>query len=160
MLLTSRNNALVTVYDVSRSADRFIHMNRLPYCMFPDKSVSASCIGSVFFQHPHTSNENVCLVRLSDEGSLHYVDLTTPLNEDTATIKTLWSVDVKDSDAQMQNLCPDVGPLGAQDFTETDFRPAYEGRYSGYEFVVVSDYDGFSSHIPCPSRNTDRRGKW
>jgi hypothetical protein len=139
----------VTVYDVSRSAERLTHMTKPPYCLFPDKSVGASCIGSVSFQHPHSSNENAYLIRLSDEGSLHYVDLTTPLNEDAA-IKTLWSADVKDLDARMQNLRPDVGPLGAHDFTEIDFRPAYEGRYLRHELDVNSDYNGFSKLYSVP----------
>ena len=117
---------LVTVYDVSRSAGELVHMNNLPYCLFPDNGVGASCIGSVSLQHSQNSNENVCLFRLSDEGSLHYVDLAVPgLNED-GVVNTSWSTDVKELDAQ--NFYSDIGPLDVQAFSETDFRLPYNGR--------------------------------
>jgi hypothetical protein len=135
--LTSRNNVLVTVYDVSRSVGRLAQMNNLPYCLFPGEGVGSSCIGSVFVHHPQNSNENVFLVRLSDEGSLHNVNLDIPGLSEDSVVNAWWSADVKELNAQMQHLSPDVGPLGPQDFSETDFRLPYDGRCLRYGFVVI-----------------------
>lgn len=131
-LLTSRNNVLVTVYDVSRSAGQLVHMASLPYCLFPDEGFGTSCIGSVFLQHTQNFNENVCLVRLSDDGSLNYVDLAIPRLGAGSVVNTSWSADVKELDAQTRYHCPDVGPLGAQDFSETDFRLPYHAIFRVY----------------------------
>lgn len=126
----------MTVYDVSRSAGQLVHMASLPYCLFPDEGFGTSCIGSVFLQHTQNFNENVCLVRLSDDGSLNYVDLAIPRLGAGSVVNTSWSADVKELDAQTRYHCPDVGPLGAQDFSETDFRLPYHGRCLRYRFVA------------------------
>ena len=139
-LLTSRNNVLVTVYDVSRSVGQLVHMNNLPYCLFPDNGIGASCIGSVSLQHSQHSNGNVCLFRLSDEGSLHYMDLG--LNEDSV-VNTSWSPDVKELDAQ--KFSPDIGPFDAQAFSETDFRLPYDGRSLRYGFDICFGLHSFQA---------------
>lgn len=136
---------LVSVYDVSRSAGQLVHMNNLPYCLFPD-GVGPSCIGSVSLEHPQNSNENVCLFRLSDEGSLHYVDLAIPGLSEDSVVNTSWSADVKELDAQMQYLCPDVGPLGAKDFSETDFRLPYDGGCSSMHWLFFLVYIAFKPY--------------
>jgi hypothetical protein len=131
-LLTSRNNTLVTVYDVSRSAGHLAHMNSIPSCLLPDEAVAVPSSGSAFLQHPQHPSEVFGLVRLSDEGSLHCIDLTVPGFGRTNIVDTSWSVEVKELAAQEQDGSPDVGPLGVQDFSETDFRPPYDGGCSQY----------------------------
>jgi len=134
---------LVTVYDISRSTGQFVQMNNLPYCLFPDETVD-TCIGSVFFRHPHSSNENLSLVRLSDEGSLYHFDLAIAGLEDSV-FNTSWSTDVKELDAQRRHLLPDAGSLGAQDFSETDFRLPYNGRCLWYRSTAVFDLKDFQA---------------
>jgi hypothetical protein len=135
-LLTSQNDVLVTVYDVSRSVGQLVHMNNLPYCLSPDEGAGTSCISSILVQHPQSSYENVFLVRLSDEGRLQYVNLAIPGLSKDSVVNTWWSADVEELDAQTHCLRPDVSPLGAQDFSEIDFHLPYDGECSRYSLVL------------------------
>jgi hypothetical protein len=147
MLLTSRNNELVTVYDVSRSAGHPAHMNSIPYCLLPNEVCVTPSSGRAFLQHPQYSNEIFGLVRLSDEGSLHCIDLAVPGFGGDNILNTSWSVEVKELAVQGQDESPDVGPLGAQDFSETNFGLPYDGGCSQYTVATLFIYFNGSQAI-------------
>ncbi|KAG6874226.1 hypothetical protein C0995_003772 [Termitomyces sp. Mi166 len=122
-LLTSRSNSMVTLYDVSRSDGRPIHINAPSYCFFSDNDVSALYTGSTLFKHPlHENTDAFSLIRLTERGSLHKVDLSVS-EEGGNTFEVSWDADVKE--LETKPLRAYEPPYADQTFVETDLSPAY-----------------------------------
>ncbi|KAG5647243.1 hypothetical protein DXG03_000778 [Asterophora parasitica] len=129
-LLTSRNNAMMTVYDVTRSEGQLIHVNAPPYCMIPgDKASASKNVGQTLFKHPLDTNDDAfSLLRLMERGCLQQVDLRVSDSSDTGPIfHTSWSTDVKQLDTTP--LRPKTPPHDKQAFIEKDFSEAYQQIY-------------------------------
>jgi len=127
----SRGNGLVTVYDVSRSDDHFIHVNIPPYPLPSILGCNETHAGQVLVRHPSYPNKaEVDFFRLCERGSIHRVTLRMPLDNDSAYGDRCgdyeWSEDVKKLELQAIKLRPDVGPRGARYFTEINLRAIYE----------------------------------
>jgi hypothetical protein len=132
-LLTSCRNALVTVYDVSRSDDHLIHVNNPPYPLPSVLGCNEMHAGHVLVRHPsYPNNTQVGLFRLCERGSIHHVTLRNPVEDEDISATTdhcknyEWSEDVEELQRQSVRLRPYVGPSGARYFTEVNLRAVYE----------------------------------
>jgi hypothetical protein len=128
--LTSHQNGLVTVFDVSRSNDGLIHSNAAPYSLPHTSGYYTRHTGHLLLQHPsNPSNTSTTIYQLSDRGSIHCLDLDFgPVSR----IKTEgqaceWSADVH-SLAEAANIHPDAGSLGSQAASEVDLNLAYQSE--------------------------------
>ncbi|KAG5653836.1 hypothetical protein H0H81_010109 [Sphagnurus paluster] len=116
---------MVTVYDVSRSQGQLLHINAPPYCFIPGNHASSSHLGEAFLKHPlDTRGDALSLVRLTEQGSLHQIDLRTSETHSAPTFDTLWTADVKQLDRTAINRRE--APFSNQAFVETDFSQVYE----------------------------------
>ncbi|KAG6866994.1 hypothetical protein C0991_003910 [Blastosporella zonata] len=130
-LLTSRTNAMVTVYDVSRSEGRLIHVNALPHSFISAPNTGTAYQGQVLFKHPLDSGTDVfSLIRLSEQGSLHQVDLSVS-DEVVATFETSWTTDVKE--LELQPPCRQEAPYASQAYAEADLSSTYDQIFCRYE---------------------------
>lgn len=115
----------MTIYDVSRSEGRLLHVNTPPYCLTSSGS-STTYVGSTYFRHPFDpSCDGISLFRLSERGSIFQLDLH---GVEDHTINVEWSNDIKTIDAEAARLQHDVGPLGAQYMSEVDLSSAYDSK--------------------------------
>ncbi|RDB20957.1 hypothetical protein Hypma_011691 [Hypsizygus marmoreus] len=127
-MVTSRRNGMVTVYDVSRPDGDLIHLNTPPYCLLPEKGVSAPHLGQTFVGHPLDTDLKVYnLIRLSERGSLSHVDLRSSDSSPGSTFETLWTTEVKQLEKSLLPTSPI--PFENQDFTETDLIDAYDSLF-------------------------------
>ncbi|KAF5380885.1 hypothetical protein D9615_004029 [Tricholomella constricta] len=131
-LLTSRDNALVTVYDVSRSEGQLLHVNAPPYCFIPGNDASASHLGQALFKHPLDKKDNsFSLIRLTERGCLQKVDLRISDADFAPVFETSWTTDVKQLDAK--SLHPREAPHDKQAFIEVDLSGAYDHIFKVHE---------------------------
>jgi hypothetical protein len=129
--LSSRKHNLISIYDVSRGDDDgLIHVGGVPYCL---PHIQSNQAGVVFFQHPLDQREtNVSLFCCSDRGSIRQLDLESiPYNEVALPLRDPayeWSEDVEELDGRASGLRPDIGPLGAREFTTVNMKSLYDGK--------------------------------
>jgi hypothetical protein len=132
--LTSRHNGLVTVYDVSRSDNRLIRINTPPYCLSSLLGSDTSHVGKAFIRHPSDSRgSEISLFRLDQRGSICRLDLDISHANEPVKLTSPgseWSADAKALDSRAARLRPDIGPLGAQDFSEMDLSSTYASEAS------------------------------
>lgn len=134
-VLSSRNNSLVSIYDVSGDKDGLLRCHGLPYSLsgrFP----SGPHAGFYVVQpHPDSGNDTTAsLLQLTSRGGIYQTALG--LRQDTDTTPLSVAVDVSWSsavhrlatDSSIQRL--DVGRLGARAMEEVDFRKAYQRMLS------------------------------
>ncbi|GLB34867.1 hypothetical protein LshimejAT787_0204320 [Lyophyllum shimeji] len=124
-LLTSRNNGMVTVYDVFRSQAQLLHLDSPPYCIIPGNHASVSHPGQALFKPSlGTSPDAFSLIRLTEQGSLSQVDLHLSDAAPAAVFETTWMTDVKEMESRPLRT---KLPLSEnQEFTETDLSSAYD----------------------------------
>ncbi|KAF7440708.1 hypothetical protein PC9H_001055 [Pleurotus ostreatus] len=119
--LLSQNTSLVTVYDVGRSKDQRIQVNRRPYCLASDGTHGVPYSGQLFLNHPYQdSGKGTSLFRLSHSGALYRVDVNLDVQDgdhdsEMSSPKVRWRDDVAALDVQSRLLRSDPGPLGAHD---------------------------------------------
>ncbi|KDR81694.1 hypothetical protein GALMADRAFT_221560 [Galerina marginata CBS 339.88] len=111
--LTTRNNALTTVYDVSRSVDGLVQLDVLPYAVASEASIYQQHVGQQFVFH----GSSMGLVRLSERGAVQYSELQSPKMESRAHCTVETTEEVQNLAAANASLHSDVGPLGRQEFT-------------------------------------------
>ncbi|KIK57712.1 hypothetical protein GYMLUDRAFT_203313 [Collybiopsis luxurians FD-317 M1] len=115
-LVTSRKNKLVTVYDVSRSADHLLHMGDMPYSFSFDVPETQSS-GDAFVN----SGDNFTMFRISERGRISCIQLAQRDSPNiTDGVRTL---PVR---PDFQENRRETGLLEAREFSETNLRPAYE----------------------------------
>lgn len=122
-LLKSRNNGLITVYDVSRSQSNLVSMNATPYALSTSTSLYDKYDGQGIVAHNHGFG----LVQLLRRGGLSYNDLAfDALVEHTPVVE--WTAALQELKTTTANLYTDVGPLGRQDRSQVDLFPVYDGK--------------------------------
>ncbi|KAJ3993910.1 hypothetical protein F5050DRAFT_1904426 [Lentinula boryana] len=118
LLMTSRKNRLITIYDVSRSNEQLLHIDNAPY------SFSIDTRESRFAGDAYMNVENQHkLFRISERGRLTCVDLMQSNSDSNPTTSVASS---QYSPCDSPEMLPDLGPLGAREFSQTNLRPAYE----------------------------------
>ncbi|KAJ3796954.1 hypothetical protein GGU11DRAFT_745670 [Lentinula aff. detonsa] len=118
LLMTSRKNRLITIYDVSRSNEQLLHIDNAPY------SFSIDTRESRFAGDAYMNVENQHkLFRISERGRLTCVDLMQSDSDSNPTTSVASSQYLPCDSPEMR---PDLGPLGAREFSRTNLRPAYE----------------------------------
>lgn len=131
-LLTSRRNGLVTIYDVTRSKDDLVHLERQPFrSRHSLPTADGQFTGHALFHNPLKSGmQEMTLFSLSQRGSVYSLDfgLSTIINR-----KLDWSADMNNLARRAQELRPDTGKLGAREKTEVSFSPFYDGKKSPYQ---------------------------
>lgn len=134
VLLTSRKNGLVTVYDVSRGTDNLVHCNSPPTCLPWDKPLYMAHTGHTAVATPCMSK--MSFLRLTHQGSIYQQDIHITTGNQTQAFKEgnrvvrEWDADVEKLDRQSRDLRPDPGPVGGRHFTEVNFRGVYERIFS------------------------------
>ncbi|GJE90784.1 hypothetical protein PsYK624_069280 [Phanerochaete sordida] len=131
--LTSSQNGLVTVYDVSQGDDKFAHLNGLPYTLPHIPVIGGRRVGHAVFRHPNDPFDSTALVlQLSDRGSLHRLDVVLGSDERASegfSRTHEWSHEVLDLDNEAQSAVADEGQFSGRAFTEVDMEPMYKRIY-------------------------------
>ncbi|KAJ3725838.1 hypothetical protein C8R42DRAFT_419083 [Lentinula raphanica] len=129
-LMTSRKNRLVTVYDVSRSTEQLLHANNPPYSFSVDtreNRFSGDACVSVRNHHK--------LFRLTERGSIVCADLMQSDGDETAASVAALEYLPRDT----PDMRPNLGHVGAQEFSRTNLRPAYEQIFPSVSDNVVQE---------------------
>jgi hypothetical protein len=132
-VLSSRNNCLLSVYDVSSNENDLLQSHSLPYslsCRFPNGPHAGFCV-----VHPHPESRNTTtasLLQLTSRSGIYQIALALCRDGDTtptpipATIDVSWSSAVDRLATPSGTQRSDVGKLGARAMQEVDFRQAYQ----------------------------------
>ncbi|KAI6045703.1 hypothetical protein EDC04DRAFT_2558982 [Pisolithus marmoratus] len=143
VLLTSRKNGLVTVYDVSRGTDNLVHSNSPPSCLPWDKPLYTAYTGYTAVASPCMSK--MSFLRLTHQGSIYQQDIHIATGDEIPTftegnrVVREWDADVDKLDQQARDLHPDAGPVGGRHFTEVNFRGIYESWYLSLKSTAKID---------------------
>ncbi|KAF9500436.1 hypothetical protein BDN71DRAFT_1462559, partial [Pleurotus eryngii] len=143
--LLSQNTSLVTVYDVSRSKDQRIQVNRRPYCLASNGAHGAPYSGQLFLNHPYQdSGKGTSLFRLCHNGVLHRVDVNLDVQDgdhdsEMYSPKVRWRDDVAALDVQSRSLRSDPGPLGAHDKSVVNLRETYKVIFQDHFAAEAAD---------------------
>jgi len=145
--LSSRNNSLVSYYDVSGDKDGLLRSHALPYSLsglFPDGPHAG-----FYVAQPHSDSGNdttASLLRLTSHGGVYQTALafcqdtdTTPLS---VAVDVSWSSEIHRLATASSIQRPDVGRLGARAMEEADFCRVYQRRLSlasGSSFRVIQN---------------------
>jgi len=134
-VLSSCNNSLVSIYDVSGDKDSLLRSHTLPYSLsgrFPNGPHAGFYVVQ---PHPDSGNDTTAsLLQLTNHGGIYQTALA--LRQDTDTTPLSVAVDVSWSSAVHRLATassvqrPDVGRLGARAMEEVDFRGAYQRLFS------------------------------
>ncbi|KAJ4475232.1 hypothetical protein C8J55DRAFT_562217 [Lentinula edodes] len=131
-LMTSRKNKLITVYDVSRSTEQLLHADNAPY------SFSVNTRESRFSGDAYVNmGDQYKMFRISERGRLTYVDLKQTGNDITSSFAATQFLPSETKDIPV--LRPDLGPVGAREFSQTNLRPAYEQLFSSLVSVDTQE---------------------
>ena len=122
-LLTSRNNGLITVYDVSRSQSNLVSVNSAPYALSNGTSLYGKYDGHGIVVHGHRFG----LVRLSERGGLSYNVLAFDSSEEYTPVVE-WTTALQELKTTTATFCSDAGPLNFQDRPHVDLGPVYHGK--------------------------------
>ena len=125
-VLSSRNNSLLSVYDVSGSDDGLVQSHTLPYSLsgyFPNGPHSGFCV-----VQPDRNSMVGSLLQLSNRGAIYQSALTLHREEHQSPtkIELIWSPGVQRLNTDSCTQKPDVGRLGAREMQEIDLRQAYQ----------------------------------
>jgi len=139
-VLSSRNNSLVSVYDVSGNEDGLLRSHALPYSLsscFPSGSNAGFYVAQ---PHPDSGIDTTAsLLQLTSRGGIYQTALALRQDNDTTplsvTVDVSWSPAVRRL-ATASSTRPEMGKLGARVMQEIDFRRAYQ-RMSSF---VSSSY--------------------
>ena len=120
--MSSRDNSLITVYDVSQSSDDLIQLNTLPYDISPDFSVYRKPTGLQVLNFKECHG----FACLSEREGLSYFELLLTGSQGDKKVTLETSKDAQMTTAGDVDLRPDIGPLGIQEFSVVDLQGAYE----------------------------------
>lgn len=134
-VLSSRNNSLVSIYDVSGDKDPLLRSHALPYTLssrFPNGPHAGFYVAQ---PHPESGNNTTAsLLQLTTRGGIYQTALALRQDIDTvplsAAVDVSWSSAVHRLAAASSIQRPDVGRLGARAMEEVDFRKAYQRLFS------------------------------
>jgi hypothetical protein len=128
-VLSSRNNSLLSVYDVSSNKSGLLQSHALPYSLSGRFPSGAHAGFYVAHPHPESDATAASLVQLTSRGGIYQTALVLRQDKDTtpfpATVDVSWSSAIH----RLANTCsvqPDIGKLGARVVQEVDFRQAYQ----------------------------------
>ncbi|KAF8965245.1 hypothetical protein BDZ97DRAFT_1659285 [Flammula alnicola] len=124
-VLTSRNNSVITVYDVSRSVDDVIQLNTSPYFLSSEFSMYQTHIGQQIAAHDH------CLgfVRLAETGEVSYSEVLPSESQCKMDYTVDMTKDMQNLAATTGKLQADIGPMGRQEFSQVDLQQAYDAIF-------------------------------
>ncbi|KAF9535256.1 hypothetical protein CPB83DRAFT_887987 [Crepidotus variabilis] len=120
--LTSRNNSLVTLYDVSKSTLGLIQLNQSPYCLEPAKTFYEKDDGHLFI----TTQSGLASLRVSEQGALTYTSICASNEEAEDEVVVNRNQEVSTMEANALNLVENNDELGASEFAEVDMRDVYQ----------------------------------
>ena len=121
--MKSRNNGLITVYDVSRSQSDLVSVNAAPYALSNDTTLYGKYDGQEIVVHDHRSG----LVRLSERGRLSYNALAFDSSEEYTPVVE-WTTALQELKATTATFRSDAGPSDLQDRPHVDLGPVYDGK--------------------------------
>ncbi|KAI9057898.1 hypothetical protein FKP32DRAFT_1597859 [Trametes sanguinea] len=131
--LTSRRNALVTVYDVSRASDNLVYMHEPPRALSPGLHPDGPHLGYAFYQQPTPAgSKHVSIFQLSDRGGLSLLNLhrvpndTVPETPTARRARGDWPEAVKKLRDDAEAARPDLGPVAGKAHIIVDLEPAYQ----------------------------------
>lgn len=130
--LTSRNNGMVTVYDVSRSLEGLIHLNNLPYVLPGNLNMYQKHLGQKFIFH----NESMGLVRLSERKGVEYSEVLPSTAEPHGGHTVELTEEMFKWRATHASVPANINPLGLQEFSQVNLHSTYDGNVKFYLFCV------------------------
>ncbi|OBZ69202.1 Solute carrier family 25 member 47-A [Grifola frondosa] len=142
--LTSRQNGLVTIYDVSRADDNLVHLNVAPYSLPPLQIPDARHLGQVLLQHPDGKSD-ISIFELSERGGISNLECSAD-NKGEAFSRLTTSTCERSEDIQtlhddIQSSHTDLGPLGARNSSQVDLQAAYHRLFDVNYEESSSDSD-------------------
>uniref|UniRef100_A0A8H7Y4I7 Uncharacterized protein n=1 Tax=Psilocybe cubensis TaxID=181762 RepID=A0A8H7Y4I7_PSICU len=120
--LTSRNNGLVTVYDVSRPSEGLFHLNDSPYSVFGSIDTYQRHLGQQFL----SLNETLGLVRLSELKGVEFTEILSLPSESRNGHAIELSEDVIQNRDPQAVVPADLGPLSIQEFSQVNLNSVYK----------------------------------
>lgn len=129
-MLTTRKNALLTVYDVSRSEARPMHVHSPPYCLFPSNG-DGPHIGQTFLEYTSLPGPSFGMVRMSVLGEIQHIDISSAESQ-TSALEVRWTHEVETLSNNLSEFTSDIGPLGTQEFSEVDLFPIYDSMLASF----------------------------
>ncbi|KAH7929725.1 hypothetical protein BV22DRAFT_1102220 [Leucogyrophana mollusca] len=140
--LTSRKSGLVTVYSVARHVDNLVRCTDLPTYLPCHGSMYAPTAGHSVFVRP--SGDDISLLKLSPQGSVHRQDLRYSTTEEPAhdAYPThRWSTEVQALDRRAATLQPDSGHLEDRELSEINLHGAFSSLLLVL-YVSADEFDG------------------
>lgn len=121
--LTSRNNGLVTIYDVCQVDRGLIQFNQSPYALISPQNVYEKHIGQQFIP----KGDGFLLTRLSETGSItcHEIKPSNRDMEEELVVEKSKEIEQLEVAASKVDIRED--PIGGQDFTQVDLSKVYNG---------------------------------
>jgi hypothetical protein len=126
--LTSRQNHLITLYDVNRrTCDSSLHSSD-PYALTP--SSNSERAGAHLLRHPSSTApmSSFSLFELSDRHGLFHTEIGERKGGERESVSCEWDEGVQKLDDKAKDAKEDVGPHGEREFVRVDLRGAYERR--------------------------------
>lgn len=115
---------MITVYDVTRSAEGLASLNTAPYCLSSNQGMYQTHIG----QHVIDRGDFSVLLQLTEGAGLTYNELRYT-NCQVVDGHTGDKLAVEDGERRVSTeLQPEIGPLGCQECSQVDLSGAYEGK--------------------------------
>ncbi|KAJ3814970.1 hypothetical protein F5876DRAFT_31763 [Lentinula aff. lateritia] len=133
-VMTSRKNKLITVYDVSRSTEQLLHADNAPY------SFSVNTRENRFSGDAYVNmGDQYKMFRISERGRLTCVDLKQSGNDITSTSSFAATQFFPSETNDNPAMRPDLGPVGAREFSQTNLRHAYEQLFPSIVFIDIQE---------------------
>ena len=157
--LTTRKNALTTIYDVSQSSEDLIKLNSLPSGLTPQNGTYPRHLGQKIFLRDKT----IGLARLSERGSVQYTELLSNVDvEHEVSYAVDLSSEALELAASSANARADIGPRGLREFAQIDAHLIYDGtdgflfQYNLFSYSRQSSFVGISRNARSQKRAKQR----
>ena len=124
--LSSKKNSMITVYDVSRNNTDLINVLSPPHTLSRSSSSEGS-IGEAYLNLPDdTCDQDVCIYRLSERGSINQYALGWSDEKEFPKPKAAWTEEL--TELERASHQPRIsGDFHTQENSEVNLWPIYEG---------------------------------
>ncbi|KAH8116863.1 hypothetical protein DFH11DRAFT_1577909 [Phellopilus nigrolimitatus] len=138
-LLSSYHNNCVSAIAVGK-LDNGPLQCQMPSRAVPHTTSGCAVVGRTLIRHPSTSSDSLSLVELSDQGSLHHLQLrySKDVQADIPTqghnapqFSFQWSSEVEELERKSKDLHPDLGKMSSKERSIADLSEIYQALFGG-----------------------------
>jgi hypothetical protein len=138
--LTSRQNGLVNVYDVSRTADQLVHVHNPPYALPSSLGFHGRHRGFAYFRDPiHFDEPCVNFFQLGLSGDVHTRRYCPSEGSTKHSLVVEWSGEVTRLNSKASSLQPTLTLASLRESTQVDLHLAYKSnRISRIRHYIIN----------------------